>query len=132
MSPWVKVVTHPIGLAGFALFLIFGYLSRRTAVTTRVGARRAHTAQPSWQTPALFGIAALALVGGLLLAYAQTRVVPPPVAPSASAPSGAPQIKVEKLNVETKGNNSPATGIVIGNAEPPKPAPGQPSSVKPQ
>jgi|SRR5271157_1916873 len=68
MSEWTKVVTQPLGLAGFALFLVFVYLGR----AKRYDKRR-------WLSPAAFAIAAMALIGGLVLAYVQ---VPKPVPPS--------------------------------------------------
>jgi hypothetical protein len=58
IAPWTKVVTNPLGLAAFALFLVFTFLgsSRRSK-------------QPRWLSPIAFGLAATALVGGLILAY---------------------------------------------------------------
>ena len=68
MTPWTKVVTEPLGLAGFALFLVFGYLAK----VKRNDERR-------WLSPVAFAIAAVALVGGLGIAYVKVRK---PVAPS--------------------------------------------------
>jgi hypothetical protein len=69
MSEWTKVVTSPLGLAGFALFLVFGYLAK----VKRSDERR-------WLAPVAVFVAVAALVGGLVLAYVQ---VPKPVPPSA-------------------------------------------------
>ena len=60
MSDWTKVVTHPLGLAGFALFLVFGYL-----------ARAKQNAERRWLSPAALALAVIALAGGLLIAYKQ-------------------------------------------------------------
>ena len=54
----MKAVTHPLGLAAFALFLVFTFLGR-----TRQFKR------PTWLSPVAFVMAAAALVGGLILAY---------------------------------------------------------------
>lgn len=58
IAPWTKIVTHPLGLAAFALFLVFTFLG---------GNRRSK--QPRWLSPVAFGLAGIALVGGLILAY---------------------------------------------------------------
>jgi hypothetical protein len=58
IAPWIKVVTDPLGLAAFALFLVFTFLGRN---------RRSK--RPTWLSPVAFGLAAVALVGGLVLAY---------------------------------------------------------------
>src|SRR5271157_249610 len=53
MSEWTKVVTSPLGLAGFALFLVFGYLAK----LKRSNERR-------WLAPLAVFAAIAALVGG--------------------------------------------------------------------
>ena len=58
MQDWTKVVTEPLGLAGFALFLVFGVLAR----VKKQDERR-------WLGPLASGMAVLALLGGLTLAY---------------------------------------------------------------
>jgi len=69
MSEWTKVVTHPLGLAGFVLFLVFGYLAN---------AKRQD--EHRWLSPVAFAIAAVALIGGLVLAYVEvSKPVPPSV-----------------------------------------------------
>jgi len=67
MGEWAKVVTQPLGLAGFALFLIFGYLAK--------------VEKPNilrWLSPVGVVLAAGALVGGLALAYLQSPKPTPP------------------------------------------------------
>jgi|ERR1017187_81681 hypothetical protein len=66
--PWTKVVTDPLGLTGFALFLVFGYLAK----VKRNDERR-------WLSPVAFAIATVALIGGLVVAYVK---VPKPVPPA--------------------------------------------------
>lgn len=65
MNEWAKVVTHPLGLAGFALFLVFSLLTAKT--------RRK---LPSWLAGAFVTMAFLTLGVGLVLAY---RFTGPPI-----------------------------------------------------
>jgi len=65
MQEWTKVVTHPLGLAGFALFLVFSLLAR----AKRRDERR-------WIFPVSLVMAVFALVGGLSLAYRQGKNTP--------------------------------------------------------
>jgi len=62
MQDWTKVVTHPLGLAGFALFLVFSLVAR----VKRRDERR-------WIFPVSLVMAVLALGGGLSLAYRQSK-----------------------------------------------------------
>lgn len=55
---WTKVLIHPLGLAGYVLFLLFGLVAR----AKRRDERR-------WILPAAFVAAGIALLGGLGLAY---------------------------------------------------------------
>jgi hypothetical protein len=57
-SEWAKAVVHPLGLAGFALFVILTFFSKLKKTEKR-----------PWQTPALFAAAIAALLGGLYLAH---------------------------------------------------------------
>ncbi|SRR5581483_9724832 len=59
---WTRVIFHPLGLAGFVLFLLFGYLAK---AKTR-GERR-------WLVSAAVLLSVLALTGGLWLAYFQLQ-----------------------------------------------------------
>jgi len=58
MQAWTKVVTDPLGLAGFALFLVFGFLAR-------VG----FTKKQRWLAIGAFAMACVALIGGLTLSW---------------------------------------------------------------
>src|SRR3954463_16622357 len=60
ISEWTKVVSNPLGLAGFALFLVFAYLAKVKSADER-----------RWLSPAAVLVALAALLGGLLIAYAQ-------------------------------------------------------------
>jgi hypothetical protein len=104
MSTWTQVVTHPLGLAGFVLFLIFGYLAR----SKRQDEHR-------WLAPVAFAIAAGALIGGLFLAYVQ---VPKPVPPSvqiSQPPAAAPQQTNQQVQQTSTGNGSPNLQGVQGD-----------------
>lgn len=116
---FTSVITHPLGFAGFALFLVFSWLSR-------VGNH-----PPPWWPPAAVAMAVFALIGGLMLAYLQSGTPPtaqipsaqppaptaptqatstPPTKPEAASPGARPQGASTK--VETHGAGSP--GIVGG------------------
>jgi hypothetical protein len=76
---WTKIVTHPLGLAAFALALIFG-----------VAGVRLQGRQGPWFLPAALIIAAIALIGCFYLANRQIdadREVAHPAAPASTQPS---------------------------------------------
>jgi hypothetical protein len=119
MNEWAKVVTHPLGLAGFALFLVFGYLAR----VKRKDERR-------WLSPAAVALGVVALVGCLLIAYKQvpkpssrpiqTMQAPPPAkqqsngdVQQSSTGEGSPNVQGVQGDVtitvdQTKGKTEPA------------------------
>jgi|SRR5664279_5200056 len=104
MSEWAKVVMHPLGLVGFALFLVFGYLAK----IKRSDERR-------WLSPVAFAIAAVALIGGLVLAYVQASK---PVAPSVQiSKPGAPtqQQTNQQIQQTSTGEGSPNVQGVQGD-----------------
>lgn len=82
MSEWIKVVTHPLGLAGFVLFLVFGALGKIKSKDER-----------RWLAPAAFGLAAVCLLGCVLLAYQQTSAQQT----SGPGPGGTPQQATKSL-----------------------------------
>jgi hypothetical protein len=99
MSEWIKVVTHPLGLSGFALFLVFVYLGR------------AHRSERRWLSPVAFVIAAIALVGGLVLAHVQ--VAKPAASSLQTNPPPAPTN--QQVQQKTTGQGSPAVQGVQGD-----------------
>ena len=104
MSEWIKVVTDPLGLAGFALFLVFAALARLKRRDER-----------QWLGRLAAAMAIGALAGGMLLAYfkiARVRVVASP--PSSSAPVSSQQ-QTNQVQQTTTGQGSPAVQGVQGD-----------------
>ncbi len=96
MQEWVKVVVQPLGLAGFALFLVFGLIAR----SKRAGERR-------WLSVTAAVMACAALIGGMALAFVKER--------GAAAKPAAPQVQ----SIQTNGSASPVfvgTGSVTYTA----------------
>jgi hypothetical protein len=91
MQEWVKVVVQPLGLAGFALFLVFGLIAR---------AKR--NDQRKWLSTAAVSMAFVALVGGMTLAFVRERGQAAAAAAAAAKPP-APQVQ----SIQTNGSASP-------------------------
>lgn len=72
---WIEVVTEPLGLAGFALALVF--------TIVRAVVARTPEGRGQWIVPAGFALAALCIVGGLIIDYQRVRSEP------RSSPHGA-------------------------------------------
>jgi hypothetical protein len=105
MSEWVKVVTQPLGLIGFVLFLVFGYLGK----VKRQDERR-------WFSPVALSFAAIALVGGLALAYMQTSKAPAPAVQTSAPPAPIQQTnQTNKVKQTICGAGSPNVQDVHGD-----------------
>jgi hypothetical protein len=104
MTPWTKVVTHPLGLAGFVLFLVFGYLARSKR-------RDEHR----WLAPVAFAIAAAALIGGLILAYVEVPKPVPPAVQISQPPPPVQQQTNQKVQQTSTGKGSPNVQGVQGD-----------------
>jgi len=98
-AEWVKVITQPLGLVGFGLFLVFGYLGRLKRRDERRGL-----------SAVAFALAGVALIGGLVIAYLQ---VPRPKQP-AIVDQSKPSQKVQVQQSST-GPGSPNVQGVDGN-----------------
>jgi hypothetical protein len=99
MSEWVEVVTQPLGLVGFGLFLVFGYLGKVKRQDERRGLSRI-----------AFTLAALALIGGLGIAYVQ---IPRPKRPNdTEQPKPPHKVKVQQ---NSTGPGSPNVQGVSGD-----------------
>lgn len=98
MSEWTKVVTDPLGLAGFALFLVFGLVAK----TRKSSERR-------WLAPVAVCLAVAALLGGLTLSYLKSS--------GTQAPAAKPAIQQQNSNVKqiSTGSGSPNVQGVNGN-----------------
>ena len=113
---WTKVVTEPLGLAAFAIALIFA--SRR---------RGAHT--PRWWPPTAIGLAVVCVVGGLLLFYARIQLGPNNVA--AEQKASATGVGSMSGNINGSGDSigthpastQPSSGNPVGQAATTTPAP---------
>lgn len=104
MLDWTSVVTQPLGLAGFALFLIFGLLAR----LKRRDERR-------WLAPLAAGMAVLALAGGMILAYLKTPAPIPTSPPQTKAAPASSQQQTNQVQQTSSGPGSPNVQGVQGN-----------------
>ena len=115
---WTQVVTDPLGIAGFALALVFGVVSRVLGKNDRVTA--------AWIVPGAYALALLCAIGGLGLAYQrQAASVPasaetPPDTPPTPT-STAPSLTIGTI-VQEADNGSAVAGVqgdvTIGAPEP--------------
>lgn len=101
MIGWTKVVTDPLGLAGFALFLVFGYLAK----VKRADERR-------WLAPLAVLAAIGALIGGLAMSYVR---VPKPAVPSAQTGKAPAQQQRNKAQQSSSGPGSPNVQGIQGD-----------------
>ncbi len=92
MEGWTEVVTEPLGLAGFALFLVFSVLSKTAGVE-----------KYRWLPKAFIAMAVIALVGGLALAFSSAR--------DGRSGGGTPATVIQS----TEGDASPAIQGVEGD-----------------
>lgn len=100
VSSWVNVVTDPLGLAGFALFLIFGLVAK-------VGSSKGQ----QWVAMAAVLMAVIALIGGMLLSLQSNKAVQQPV--SVTSPVSQPESG--EASQTTHGEQSPAVQNVDGS-----------------
>lgn len=105
MNEWAKVVTQPLGLIGFVLFLVFGYLAK----TKRLDERR-------WVSPVAFSFAAIALIGGFALAYVETSKSLDRTIQSISPPSPIQQTsQANQVKQNSTGAGSPNVQDIKGD-----------------
>lgn len=103
MQDWTKVVTEPLGLAGFALFLVFGVFSRIKRDNER-----------KWLGPLAMAMAILALTGGLTLAY--LKRAPQAAPPVTTAPAGSTsKTQTNQVQQTSTGAGSPNVQGVQGD-----------------
>jgi len=103
MAPWVKVITDPLGLAGFALFLLFGLIARLTRNRER-----------QWISRVAVATAVLTLVGCFAVEFlgtAKSTDVPKDKAAAGSTP----QKQSNEVHQSTSGPGSPAVQGVQGD-----------------
>ena len=106
---WMKVITNPLGIAGFALALVFGVVSR---VVVQKGRKNTQ-----WIVPAAYALAAACVLGGLALAYHRESIArsarPEPAgAPALSQTKGsaAPSMRIDKID-QTVGTGAAVAGV---------------------
>jgi hypothetical protein len=108
MSDWTRVVTDPLGLAGFALFLLFGTLGQMK-----------RTSERQWVFPVAYTMAVIALLGGLMLAYQRARPQVengPPHAIATPHQEERPSTEINNhVDQKTTGRGSPAVQGVRGD-----------------
>lgn len=99
---FVKIIAQPLGLAGFALALVFG-ISGIFAKKQR--------ARPNWLPAVAVTLAAVCLIGGMFLSYSSLKPQPPPIRPV------PPQQVSEGNTATTLGDCGPAlAGVVVGGS----------------
>jgi hypothetical protein len=112
---WMKVITHPLGIAGFALALVFGVVGRVIV--------QKHRKNIQWIVPAAYALAAVCIVGGLALAYRRESMTPP------VKPDTVGTMRIDKI--DQKVGNGTAVAGVQGNVTVNAPNPQKESKPKP-
>lgn len=125
---WTEVVTHPLGLVGFALSLVFGVVAKTKK-------------KPRWVMPVSFVLAAVCIIGGMSLAYQivstakleDAKTTRSPTARTATLPNLAPgpanSMQIGTIKQEVKNGN--AISGVQGNVTTNAPASQNESKPKP-
>jgi hypothetical protein len=104
MSVWAKIVTQPLGLVGFCLFLVFAYLAKVKRRDERL-----------WLSPVAVALAALSLIGGVGIACVQVwRQLPPPAIQTTAPPSAIRQ-QANQVKQSSSGEGSPNVQGVEGD-----------------
>jgi hypothetical protein len=105
MHHWTEILVHPIGLAGYALCLVFGLFAKLKQRNER-----------HWLFRAAISMALIALVGGLTLAYVEVKssdLGASQPARESSKPSSQQQIN--QIQQTSTGQGSPNIQGVQGN-----------------
>lgn len=99
-AAWVDVVTQPMGIAAFALFLVFLVLSRSSKSEER-----------SWLMPTFISLAVISLLGGLALSFIKVHQEP---VPNGNQSNGNNPTII--IHADTNGDYSPVIGTIGGDA----------------
>ena len=90
MDKWIDVVTNPLGIAGFALFLVFTFVSRSRRPLER---------------NLFIGLAGVALLAGLGLAYRHaTEPLSPPTVAQPPHPLSIPAPQADPVPAKAQAN----------------------------
>jgi hypothetical protein len=103
-TSWLKAITDPLGLAGYALSLLFG------VVTYTVKQRKPRN---SWIAPAGFILAAACILGGIGLAY--QRQITSFSAPATQTPQTPAEQQMDLHDIHQKATCGTAVAGVQGN-----------------
>jgi hypothetical protein len=105
MHEWTKVLTNPLGLIGFALFLVFGLFAKLKQRDER-----------RWLFSLAIVMAFIALLGGLGLAYLQIQGTSAAVSTQRSNSAPAPvQQQTNQIQQTSTGPGSPNVQGVQGS-----------------
>jgi hypothetical protein len=106
---WEKVITDPLGIAGFALSLVF------TLATRMISQKRKE--QNRWLAPAAYALAAVCVIGGFSLAWHRDLIG----VPAATALPPSPAITTGNIEQNGNGNVAGVQGNVNINTQSKKP-----------
>lgn len=109
---WIEVVTHPLGLAAFALALVFGVIGLKLQERKR-----------PWFLPLSIFLAAITIIAGLYIDYIQIKPIPlskiqttqQQISSANKSTSTESDSKKIIVNQHTTGSASPAIQGVHGN-----------------
>jgi hypothetical protein len=113
---WTKVVTDPLGLAGFALAMV-GLVSKLAAQKRR----------ERWIVPAFYTMALICVVGGLVLAYHRESNITASLKHPVTTP---PITSIQTGNIEQTVGNGAAVAGIHGNVTVNPPVAGKESEQK--
>lgn len=103
---WIEVIQHPLGLAGFALFLVFIFLPKMS-----------QKKNPPWLPKAAYTMALVALLSGIGLAFWQSQTKESSDVPKAPTTTTAPAVPPTRTELETSGDKSPAVSHIEGDVK---------------
>lgn len=94
MNEWAKVVSHPLGLAGFVILALLLFFTNRQTSN-----------QPVWVRASFLIMVFIALIGGLCLAYISTTSPTAEKTAATQEPLPRPNAHEEISQQKTSGDN---------------------------
>jgi hypothetical protein len=104
VSEWAKVVTNPLGLVGFALFLVFNAI-----------ARFKRSDEKRWIARVFVCMAIATLVAGFVIAWDQVHRPAPTTTSTSQLPAPNAKQNCESAEQKSEGAGSPNVNCVQGN-----------------